>query len=128
MRKFLSGLVLGVVAAAAASAFAVPFIDPGTGVADTGGYSGWGADIKVSVTSTSTTSGMGALTAGVYTLTCEEDTHADLGITGVTATTSERLIPAKTPYPVRIKANGDTHMALIRNATDGDCILSRDTY
>ena len=126
LRVFLGALFGAMVVTA--SAIAYPILDPDGGVKVVAGYPSFGADVSVSVTATSSTSGLNALAAGLYVITCTEATHADQGATGVVATTSERLIPANTPYPLKIIGNADDYLALIRNATSGTCIVSKDTY
>ena len=122
---FTAGLTLGGYLKFVGDAEAVGFVVPDAGVVDTGGYPRWGADISVSVSTTSTTSGLAALTKGVYTLTCDVASNADVGASGVTATTSDRRIPADYPYPVLIDSE---RIMAIRGTASGTCVLSLDSY
>ena len=54
-----------------------PILDPDGGAKAVAGYPSFGADISVTVTSTSTTSGLNSLAAGLYVITCTQATHAD---------------------------------------------------
>ena len=127
---FLRGLLLGcaILAAAPPLALAYPILDPDGGAKASAGYPSFGADIAVSVTSTATTSGLAAMNPGLYVITCTQDVHVDQGATGVVATTSERFIPAKSPYPLKVTGVSDTYLSIIRNASDGTCYVSKDTY
>lgn len=116
------------IAGAAVTASAFPVVEPGSGVKDSAGYPVWKTDIAVSVSSTSTTSGTAAMAAGYYIIVCSTATHVDLGATGVVATTSERHIPASSPYPVKIETGGENYIAWIRDASDGTCIISKDGF
>ena len=124
MKHFVPLAAVLAVVVAVSVASAVPFKD-GSEVVDTGGYMEWGSDIKVTVSTTSTTSGLAALTPGAYTVTCDVVSHGDVGSTGVTAGDTDRRIPADYPYPVMIR--NETIMAL-RGTTTGVCNVSRDVY
>lgn len=125
---FVAGAALGELVDFPPRAHAYGIPVPGQGAANSSGYPGWGADIAVSVTNTTTTAGTGNLTAGLYVATCTVAVHVDQGATGVAATTSERLIPAFAPYPLKVLDNGDDFIAWIRDSADGSCILSKDVY
>ena len=111
-------------------AHAYPIWEPGAGVKQSAGYPGWGADVAVTVTGTSTTSGTAVLSPGLYIVVCTQATHVDQGTTGVAATTSERLIPAFSPYPLKVEGGGsnDDYVAWIRDTTSGTCILSKEVF
>ena len=51
-------------------ALAFPIVDPGTGAVQSAGYPSWAADISVTTSSTSTTSGTASLSAGLYIIVC----------------------------------------------------------
>lgn len=124
-------LLLGSVACIATTAIAYPILEPGTGAVQGSGYPGWGADIAVTVTAASTTSGLTSLTPGFYALACSGTVFADQGTTGVAATTSERRIPGGYVYPVRVEGswNSDDYIALISTGgVPSACVLSRDRY
>ena len=124
MKRFVPLAAVLAVVVAVSVASAVPFKD-GSEVVDTGGYPELGADISVSVSTTSTTSGLAALSAGSYSLTCDVASNVDVGASGVTATTADRRVPADYPLPLMIR--NETIMA-IRGTATGTCVLSRDVY
>lgn len=128
MTKHLRWFLLGAALAVAVPAVGYPVLIPGQGAAQSAGYPSYAEDIAVTVTGTTTTAGVGNMSAGVYVITCTEASHVDQGATGVTATTSERLLPAFGPYPLKITGNGDNYLAFIRNAVSGTCIVSKDKY
>lgn len=126
---WLVGVTMGVGINWISDADAYPIIDGGT-VKNSAGYPSFGADISVSITSTSTTSGLASLTPGLYVIVCTQAVHVDQGVTGVVAATTERLIPAYTPYPMAVLGGGanDNFLAIVRASADGTCIVSRDIY
>ena len=127
--KYASAIVLALIMSTCGVAIAYPVIDLSTGaVRDSAGYPSWGADISVSVTAASTTTGTSALAKGFYVVVCTTMTHVDQGTGAVVATTSERTIPANTIYPLKVTGASDEVVAWIRDSADGTCILSNDTY
>lgn len=88
-------------------------------------YPAWGSDVAHPCTPTTSTISS-PLAAGNYAVTCGAQAWGDQGDSSVTATTSERRIPADMPYPLRVTGTGDTSVAFICTSST-TCWISKDT-
>ena len=87
-------------------------------------YPAWGADVAVTCNVNSTVSSQ--LAAGRYVVNCGVVAFGDQGASTVSATTSERRIPANYTYPVRVDdTTTDGYIALLCTAST-TCIISAD--
>ena len=120
-------LLLGALLVVTTSAIAYPILDPGVGATVASGYPSFGADTAQTIYTSSVTAG--PFSAGLYAMTCGAKVWADQGASDVTATTSERRIPANFVYPIKIDASSGLYVAIIGTSGGGDtCIFSKDTY
>lgn len=131
LRLFLLVAVFTVVASGAAYAYAI--LVPEQGVAQGAGYPSFGADQAATIYTSSTTP-FGPLTPGFYALSCGAKVWVDQGTSAVTATTSERRVPAEFVYPLKVMGVDnagavDTYVAIIgTNGGGNTCNLSKDDY
>lgn len=125
--KNLRYFLLGAVACIAGTAVAYPILDPAVGASVGSGYPSFGADTAQTIYTSSVT--VGPFSPGLYAMTCGAKVWADQGASNVTATTSERRIPAEYVYPLKVDAVNGLYVAIIgTNGGGNTCIFSQDAY